>query len=100
LHGKETIQIKAMTAQEEDILLSRALIKDGTVLTHLLSSCITDKNINPKDMVAGDRSALLVAIRVTGYGSEYRADVSCPSCETRQTATFDLTDMPIKRLAV
>ena len=100
LHGKETIQIKAMTAQEEDILLSRALIKDGTVLTHLLASCITDKSINPKDMVAGDRSALLVAIRVTGYGAEYRADISCPACETRQSAAFDLTDMPIKRLAV
>lgn len=100
LHGKETIQIKAMTAQEEDILLSRALIKEGTVLTHLLASCITDKSINPKDMIVGDRSALLVAIRVTGYGAEYRAEVSCPACETRQTASFDLTEMPIKRLGV
>lgn len=100
LHGRDTIQIKAMTAQEEDILLSRALIKEGTVLTHLLSSCIIDKSINPRDMIAGDRSSLLVAIRITGYGTEYKTEVTCPACETRQVGTFDLGELPIKRLTV
>jgi hypothetical protein len=98
LHGRETVQIKAMTAQEEDILLSRALLKDGTVLTHLINSCLIDKSINARDLVAGDRNALLVSVRITGYGSEYKAEVACPSCSTRQNATFDLADLEIKRL--
>jgi len=50
VHGRETVQIKAMTAQEEDILLSRALLKDGTVLTHLMNSCLTDKSINAREL--------------------------------------------------
>lgn len=98
VHGKETIQIKAMTAQEEDILLSRALLKDGTVLTHLINSCIIDKNINSRELIAGDRNALLVAIRITGYGPEYKVEVGCPSCGTKQTTSFNLADLEIKRL--
>ena len=40
LHGKEFIDIKGMTTQEEDILMSRALIKKGTVITELIRSCL------------------------------------------------------------
>jgi hypothetical protein len=100
LHNLELIQIKAMTAQEEDILMSRALIKDGTVLTHLLNSCIIDKRVNSRDLISGDRNSLLIAIRITGYGTDYRVDVTCPECNSRQNHTFDLGDLSIKRLAI
>ena len=100
LFNRELVQIKAMTAQEEDILMSRALIKEGTVLTHLINSCLIDKSINSKDLIAGDRNALLVAIRITGYGSDYRVEVSCPECNTKQTSAFDLSDLDIKRLTI
>lgn len=100
LFNRELVQIKAMTAQEEDILMSRALIKEGTVLTHLINSCLIDKSINSKDLIAGDRNALLVAIRITGYGADYRVEVTCPECNTRQTSVFDLSDLDIKRLAI
>jgi hypothetical protein len=100
LFNRELVQIKAMTAQEEDILMSRALIKEGTVLTHLINSCLIDKSINSKDLIAGDRNALLVAIRITGYGADYRVEVSCPECNTRQTSAFDLSDLDIKRLTI
>lgn len=98
LHGKETLQIKAMTAQEEDILMSQALIKEGTVIQHLLKSCLIDKSIDPDDLLAGDRNSLLVAIRITGYGSEYRASVTCPSCNKPSLGSFDLGGIEIKRL--
>lgn len=100
LHNKDTVQIKAMTAQEEDILMSRALIKDGTVLTHLMSSCLIDKTINPRDMLNGDRLSVLVAIRITGYGPNYKVDCSCSACGTSQTAEFDLSNLAIKRLEI
>lgn len=98
LHGREVVQIKAMTAQEEDILLSRALIKEGTVLTHLMKSCLVDKSIDPSELLAGDRNAVLVSIRITGYGSDYRASVSCPACSRTDVHTFDLAGIEIKRL--
>lgn len=100
LFNRELVQIKAMTAQEEDILMSRALIKEGTVLTHLINSCLIDKSINSKDLIAGDRNALLVAIRITGYGADYRVEVTCPECNTKQTSAFDLSDLDIKRLTI
>ena len=80
LHSLKTVEIKAMTAKDEDILTSRALIKKGTVITHLLKSCLINKSINPGDMLAGDRNAVMIALRVTGYGAEYKVEVDCPNC--------------------
>ena len=100
LHGKETIDIRPMTAREEDILTSRAYIKNGTVLTKLLSSCIVNKSINPDSLISGDRNALLVSLRITGYGADYDVEVDCPECGTKSKQTFDLSQLEIKRLEV
>lgn len=100
LFGKDTIDIKPMTAKEEDILTSRAYIKSGTVLTKLLSSCIVDKSIDPDELISGDRNALLVSLRITGYGSDYDVEVECPECSQRSKQTFDLSQLEIKRLEV
>ena len=100
LHGQETIDIKPMTAKEEDILTSRAYIKSGTVLTKLLQSCITNKSINPDSLISGDRNALLVSLRITGYGADYDVEVDCPECSAKSKQTFDLSQLQIKRLEV
>lgn len=100
LFRKETIDIKAMTAKEEDILTSRALIKKGTVITHLLKSCVMDKRIDPDDMLSGDRNAIMTAVRITGYGAEYGVEVDCPACGEKSKQSFDLTQLPIKRLVL
>ena len=100
LYSKETIDIRAMTAREEDILTSRALIKKGTVITNLLQSCVVDKAVDVQKMLSGDRNAIMVALRVTGYGAEYSAEVSCPSCGEKEKHEFDLTSLPIKELGV
>ena len=78
LSGQETVEIRAMTAREEDILTSRALIKKGTVITHLIKSCLTNKAIDVKNMISGDRNALMISLRITGYGQEYGVEVDCP----------------------
>tara|TARA_Y100000590_G_C15635192_1_gene982700 strand:+ start:605 stop:1453 length:849 start_codon:yes stop_codon:yes gene_type:complete len=98
LYGKETIEIRAMTAREEDILTSKALIKKGTVISHLLKSCMVNKDINPDDMLAGDRNAVMTALRITGYGTDYNVEVDCPACSTRSKQAFNLAELPIKRL--
>jgi len=99
-HNRTTIEIRAMTAREEDILTSRALIKKGTVISSLLRSCIVDKTINVDNLISGDRNALMTAIRITGYGSEYSVEVSCPECDERSKQDFQLSDLPIKRLEI
>lgn len=98
LYRSETVEIKAMTARDEDILTSRALIKKGTVISHLLKSCVVNKNIDVESMISGDRNALMIALRITGYGAEYNVEVSCPECGARCKEDFNLGDLPIKRL--
>jgi len=100
LHGRETIDIKGMSTREEDILTSRALIKKGTVITELLKSCLIDKTIDVNDMISGDRNALMVAIRITGYGPEYKVDMQCGECEKKTQREFRLDQLAIKRLEI
>jgi len=100
MHGVETLSIRAMTAREEDILTSKALIKKGTVISELLKSCIVDKGFDPDAALTGDRNALMVALRITGYGAGYRVEVDCPACGQRSKQEFNLAELPIKRLEI
>ena len=69
--AKGTIEIKYMTAKEEEILTSQNLIRKGVVLDKLFESIIVDKKINPDDIIIGDKNAIMLATRVLGYGSDY-----------------------------
>lgn len=100
LHNKTTVDIRAMTARDEDILTSPALLKKGAVITELIRSCLLDKNINPNDLLVGDRNALMVGIRVTGYGSQYPAEVTCSECNVTSETTFDLSALAINSLNI
>jgi len=100
MHNIEVVEIKAMTTKEEDILTSRALLKKGTVISELIKSCLSDKSINSLDLLSGDRNALMVAIRITGYGHEYSAELECPSCNNKSQHMFNLAELPIKRLEI
>lgn len=90
LHRKTSIEIKHMTAKEEDILTSEALIKKGLVLDRLIQSVILDKNIDPSSLLVCDRNAILIAIRITGYGPEYEATATCPACGQKHDINYDL----------
>lgn len=95
LHNKDSIEIKQMTAKEEDILTSRTLLKKGVALEKLIESLIMDKSIDPSTLLIGDRNAIIIAARVSGYGNEYSTNVTCPACETKQSYGFDLNSANI-----
>jgi hypothetical protein len=100
LYQKETIDIRSMTAKEEDILMSQAYIKKGIVINKLLESCIIDKSINVSELLTGDRNTILVALRVTGFGADYIATTVCEHCGTRENNSFDLTNLKLKNLEI
>jgi len=95
LCGKEEIEIKHMTAKDEDILTSETLIKKGMAIDRLLQNVMVDKTIDAKSMLIGDKNALIVATRITGYGSDYRTQVRCPACAKSVEQTFDLSQYSI-----
>lgn len=66
-----TVEMKYMTAKEEDILTNQALIQKGLVLDHLLSALVVTPGVDIKDLIVGDKNALFVAARVLGYGADY-----------------------------
>lgn len=99
LYLQKTVEIKAMTAKQEDILTSQALIKKGTVIQQLIKSCLLNPTIDVDSLISGDRSALMVSIRITGYGSDYHvSNVECPSCGKKSDQTFDLSNLNVKTL--
>jgi len=95
LHGEETIELRYMTAKDEDILTSRALLKNGLAIDRLLEGLVTNKEINPNNLLIGDKNALLVAARISGYGEDYTVGVSCPSCNANSEHNFDLSELSL-----
>lgn len=100
LRDKEIIEIRAMTAREEDILTSASYLKKGTVITELIKSCLIDKRIDASTLLTGDRNALMIAIRITGYGADYDAELECSECGAKYENTFDLAQLPLNFLEI
>ena len=92
------IEIKYMTAKEEDILTSQNLIKKGLVIEKLLNSLIITPNVTIDDLILGDKNAVMVAARILAYGPEYQAQISSPVDGSTIDYNFDLSDCPFKEI--
>jgi hypothetical protein len=92
------VEMKYMTAKEEDILTSQNLIKQGVVLDKLFESLIITP-LNYNDLYVGDKNAIMVAARILGYGKEYTVEVDDPfSPGNKQKVTIDLTQIEHKEV--
>jgi len=89
------IEMKYMTAKEEDILSSQSLIKQGVVIDKLLQSLIVTK-INYNELLTIDKNAVFIAARVLGYGKDYETEIECPSCGVKSKHVIDLQEFEEK----
>jgi hypothetical protein len=96
--SKGTIEIKYMTAKEEDILSSQNLIKKGVVLDKLFESVVVEPGLDINDIFIGDKNAILLATRILGYGADYQVEVTDPFTLERQEVTIDLSKVQIKEV--
>jgi len=92
------VEIKYMTAKEEDILTSQNLIKKGVVIDRLLDSLILTTGVKTNDMVLGDKNAVMIAARILAYGPEYICEITNPNSGETINHTFNLADCPFKKL--
>ena len=92
------IELKYMTAKEEDILTSDNLIKKGIVITKLLDSLILTEGVKSDDLILGDKNGIMIAARILAYGPEYVCEVTNPNTGNRETCKFDLTECPFKKI--
>ena len=89
------IEMRYMTAREEDILTSQNLIKQGVVIDKLLQALIVDK-FDYNELLIADKNALMIAARVLGYGKDYEVEVACPACGEKSKHVADLTQFESK----
>ena len=93
---KGSIEIKYMTAREEDILASQSLIKKGVVLDKLFESVVVEPGLSIDDVFIGDKNAILLATRVMGYGADYQVEITDPFTLETQKTTIDLSKVKTK----
>tara|TARA_R100001082_G_scaffold25408_1_gene12507 strand:- start:2323 stop:3189 length:867 start_codon:yes stop_codon:yes gene_type:complete len=92
LCNQEVVEIRHMTAKDEDILTSASLLKKGLAIDRLIASILVDKNISPDTLLIGDRNAILLQARIHAYTSNYGVTVGCPACGESSEQTFDLAE--------
>ena len=92
LHGKETVEIRYMTAKEEDILSSQSLLRKGVAIDRMLNNVLIEEDLDIQQLTVGDKNAVMYAVRISGYGAEYKATIQCADCDALYAETFDLAE--------
>ena len=92
-----TIEMKYMTAKEEDILTNQSYIKQGVVLDKLFKALIMTK-VNYNDILLCDKNAIMIAARILGYGKDYEISIPDPESDEMISHTVDLTDLNDKEI--
>lgn len=93
---KKSLRVAYLTAADENILSSPNLVATNTVVDELLKRKILDKDINIDDIVDEDRQAILIFLRNTAFGSEYKITTSDPKTGEPFTFEIDLSTLKIK----
>jgi len=92
-----TIEMKYMTAKEEDILSNQNYIRQGVVFDKLLKSLIVSK-VDYDDLTIGDKNAILIAARILGYGKDYQIKMEHPVTGEEEVLTIDLAEIKNKNV--
>ena len=93
--SKGEVEMKYMTAKEEDILTNINLLRQGLAIERVLKSLIKSE-MNYEDLFLGDRNALLIAARILGYGKDYSFKYKADGSEEEETVTIDLQTLKYK----
>lgn len=91
-----TIAVSYLTANDENMIVSPNLYRDGLILDYLLKAKIKNKNIDPDDLLEGDREAIILWLRATGYGTQYPITVTDNKTGVEFDTILDLTQIKHK----
>jgi hypothetical protein len=94
---KEVV-VEYLTAKDEDVLTTPALMENGTVLDEILKRKIKTKGIDIENMLTGDKNAILIFLRASSYGAKYDVEVTNPKTGRPFKYTVDLTKIAYKKV--
>ena len=92
-----TIEMRHMTAYDEDILANSSYINEGIIFDKLLEALIITPNIDIDELVSGDKEWLVISARILGYGTEYPVSIIDPKTNNPVTANMDLSKLKAKK---
>ncbi len=97
LPGKQiNVQVKPLTVKDINMLTDPSAMQNPETHNTILKSGLADKDIDPMDLIQGDRNALFIGIRRATYGNDYDVSLQCPACRTKQEFAVDLSAMEEK----
>ena len=94
------IPVAYLTAYDENIIISPNLYRDGTFIDYLLKAKILDPVINPDDLLPGDRDAIILWLRATGYGNEFPVSVTDNETGREFSSVVDLSKIKYKEFTL
>lgn len=65
------MSVAYLTAYDENMIVSPNLYRDNLILDYILQEKVLSKEIDPLDLLEGDRDAIILFLRASGYGNEY-----------------------------
>lgn len=96
--GLSEIGIEYLTSKDEDLLTTPSFIDDGSVIDRLLDRKIVTKGVNPRNLLSGDRSALILFLRTSSYGNKYKVSVNDPRNNNSFETEVDLLKLKYKEI--
>jgi hypothetical protein len=96
--NKDSIKVEYMTASDENILTSPNLIKSGKVLDILIERKVKESPVPVDQMLVGDRNAIMIWLRATGYGEMYPVKLTDPITAEDFETEIDLNDLKTKEI--
>lgn len=95
-NNMSTIAVSYLTANDENMIVSPNLYRDGLILDYLLRAKIKNQSIDPDDLLEGDREAIILWLRATSYGTQYPITVTDNKTGTNFDTVLDLTQIKHK----
>lgn len=93
---RATMPVAYLTAYDEDMIVSPNLYRDNQVLDYIIRAKVKNNEIDPADLLEGDRDAIVLFLRSTGYGSDYPITATDDRTGTQFDAVVDLSKLKYK----
>jgi len=97
-NGVDEVKVEYMTSKDEDLMTTPSLLESGKVMDVLLKRKVKSPEINIENLLPGDRNAIILFLRTSSYGTDYKVEVTDPRTQKIFKETVDLSKLEYKKI--
>lgn len=90
------VSVSYLTAYDENMIVAPNLYRDNLILDYILDKKLLSKEIDPMDLLEGDRDAIILFLRMNGYGNDYPITATDDVTGKEFSTTVDLSKLKVK----